>query len=192
MPINDVYLDVLAPVPPQRGFSYRTALCTSRFRCDRVTLPCPAPAPRPSPSSFPPRKAARILAAGMRAGVALRPATPSSVVLPLLHPRRLLHCVDVLAVNPGFGGQVFDSKVLAKVAELRSICPGLDIQVRASRLVFFDSSSRGRVRPRPHCLFSLSVWIAAWTDIKPSGMLCTLGAVRRVSAPPLYAPLATP
>lgn len=65
----------------------------------------------------------------MRAGVALRPETPVSVVLPLLSPRRLVCCVDVLAVQPGFGGQRFDSGVLAKVKELRSICPGLDIQV---------------------------------------------------------------
>ena len=121
----------------------------------------------------------------MRAGVALRPETPASVVLPLLRPRRLLHCVDVLAVNPGFGGQVFDSKVLAKVTELRSICPGLDIQVRASGLVFFYSS-------RPHCSFPLSVLLAAWTEAKPSGVLCALGVIGWVSAPPLYAPLATP
>ncbi|CAM9977505.1 unnamed protein product, partial [Hapterophycus canaliculatus] len=65
----------------------------------------------------------------MRAGVALRPETPVSVVMPLLEPRRLVDCVDVLAVQPGFGGQVFDSGVLAKVQELRSCCPGLDIQV---------------------------------------------------------------
>ncbi|CAM9282723.1 unnamed protein product, partial [Ectocarpus sp. 4 AP-2014] len=73
--------------------------------------------------------AARISEAGMRAGVALRPETPVSAVLPLLEPRRLVQCVDVLAVQPGFGGQAFDSTVLAKVEELRSICPGLDIQV---------------------------------------------------------------
>lgn len=69
----------------------------------------------------------------MRAGVALRPETPVSAVLPLLEPRRLVQCVDVLAVQPGFGGQAFDSTVLAKVEELRSLCPGLDIQVHASR-----------------------------------------------------------
>lgn len=68
----------------------------------------------------------------MRAGVALRPETPVSVVMPLLKPRRLLDCVDVLAVQPGFGGQVFDSGVLAKVEELRSCCPELDIQVQHS------------------------------------------------------------
>ncbi|CAM9243226.1 unnamed protein product [Scytosiphon promiscuus] len=73
--------------------------------------------------------AVQISEAGMRAGVALRPETPVSVVMPLLRPRQLLDCVDVLAVQPGFGGQAFDSGVLAKVEELRSCSPGLDIQV---------------------------------------------------------------
>lgn len=65
----------------------------------------------------------------MRAGVALRPATPVSAILPLLQPECLVHCVDVLAVQPGFGGQCFDSTVLRKVEELRTLCPRLDIQV---------------------------------------------------------------
>lgn len=65
----------------------------------------------------------------MRAGVALRPETPVSAISSLLKPRCLLHCVDVLAVQPGFGGQSFDSNVLRKVEELRAICPELDIQV---------------------------------------------------------------
>lgn len=96
-----------------------------------VVMGTPSAPPRRATLFLPitPVKAARIIAAGMRAGVALRPETPVSVVLPLLWPRQLLHCVDVLAVNPGFGGQTFDSSVLAKVTELRSVCPGLDIQV---------------------------------------------------------------
>lgn len=78
----------------------------------------------------------------MRAGVALRPETPVSVVLPLLRPRRLVHCVDVLAVQPGFGGQAFDAGVLAKVKELRSICPELDIQVCMYSMCFPSSLER--------------------------------------------------
>lgn len=71
----------------------------------------------------------------MRAGVALRPETPASVIEPLLRPRRLLQCVDILAVQPGFGGQRFDSGVLEKVKQLRYMCPQLDIQVLGSRAV---------------------------------------------------------
>lgn len=65
----------------------------------------------------------------MRAGVALRPETPVSAIAFLLRPKQLLQCVDILAVQPGFGGQKFDAGVLRKVKELRSMCPGLDIQV---------------------------------------------------------------
>ncbi|CAM9224758.1 unnamed protein product, partial [Discosporangium mesarthrocarpum] len=75
------------------------------------------------------KQAGKIRSAGMRAGVALKPETPVSAVMPLLVPVRLLHCVDVLAVQPGFGGQVLDPRVLDKVRELRSACPQLDIQV---------------------------------------------------------------
>lgn len=62
-------------------------------------------------------------------GVALKPETPISIIEHLLRPKQLVHCVDILAVQPGFGGQPFDSSVLLKVQELRATCPQLDIQV---------------------------------------------------------------
>lgn len=98
--------------------------------CDVLITPLRRTPPRPVRLLSIPRKARQITSAGMRAGVALRPETPISGVLPLLKPRQLLHCVDVLAVQPGFGGQTFDSSVLKKVEELRSMFPDLDIQVR--------------------------------------------------------------
>ncbi|KAG5180553.1 hypothetical protein JKP88DRAFT_258094 [Tribonema minus] len=74
--------------------------------------------------------AREIRAAGMRAGVVLNPETPAAVIAPLLSPGAVqLDCVDCLAVQPGFGGQPFDKSVLQKVAELREMCPTLDIQV---------------------------------------------------------------
>lgn len=89
----------------------------------------------------------------MRAGVALKPETPVSEIFHLLHPVLLVACVDVLAVQPGFGGQRFDSSVLGKVEELRSICPELDIQVNAPILILVSYSQNilniicnGRVR----------------------------------------------
>ena len=71
----------------------------------------------------------------MRAGVALMPETPVSVILHLLRPARLLDSVDVLAVAPGFGGQRFDPSILKKVEELRSWCPELDIQVTLTTIL---------------------------------------------------------
>ena len=53
---------------------------------------------------------------GLRAGVALNPATPASMVAPVLH---LVDLVLVMTVNPGFGGQRFLPETLGKLAEVR-------------------------------------------------------------------------
>lgn len=57
---------------------------------------------------------AAIRAAGLRAGLALNPATPLSRVEPFLDSLDLLLCMTVV---PGFGGQAFDREVLAKIQE---------------------------------------------------------------------------
>jgi len=57
-----------------------------------------------------------IRAAGVKAGVALNPATPAAAVAPVLD---MVDLVCVMTVNPGFGGQSFLSSQLAKIAELR-------------------------------------------------------------------------
>ena len=57
-----------------------------------------------------------IRAAGMRPGVALNPATPASVIEPLIGD---IDLVLVMSVNPGFGGQSFIESQLKKVEQLR-------------------------------------------------------------------------
>ena len=57
-----------------------------------------------------------IRAAGMRSGVALNPATPASVIEPVLED---IDLVLVMSVNPGFGGQAFINSQLRKVQQLR-------------------------------------------------------------------------
>jgi ribulose-phosphate 3-epimerase len=59
----------------------------------------------------------RIRAAGVRAGVALNPATPVEAVLPVLD---LVDLVLVMSVNPGFGGQAFIESALPRIARLRA------------------------------------------------------------------------
>ncbi|MFN3531902.1 MAG: ribulose-phosphate 3-epimerase [Candidatus Brocadia sp.] len=65
--------------------------------------------------------------AGLKAGVSLNPDTPAELV------EHILDAVDmvlVMSVNPGFAGQRFISKVLPKIARLRSIAPDeMDIEV---------------------------------------------------------------
>ena len=57
-----------------------------------------------------------IRAAGMRPGVALNPATPASVIEPVIGD---IDLVLVMSVNPGFGGQAFIESQLQKVVQLR-------------------------------------------------------------------------
>ncbi|MBP6867453.1 MAG: ribulose-phosphate 3-epimerase [Bacteroidales bacterium] len=55
---------------------------------------------------------------GMKAGVALNPATPVSVLEQAVHYADL---VLVMSVNPGFGGQVFIEESLEKISRLHRI-----------------------------------------------------------------------
>jgi len=57
-----------------------------------------------------------IRAGGMRPGVALNPATPASVIEPVIDD---IDLVLVMSVNPGFGGQSFITSQLRKTEQLR-------------------------------------------------------------------------
>lgn len=62
---------------------------------------------------------------GLPAGVALNPATPVSVLEPILGD---LDLVLIMTVNPGFGGQSFIKQSLVKLRQLRTMlqAQGLD------------------------------------------------------------------
>lgn len=60
----------------------------------------------------------QIKAAGIKAGVALNPATPLSSLTCILEEVDL---VMIMSVNPGFGGQTFIASSLDKIAELRKM-----------------------------------------------------------------------
>lgn len=68
----------------------------------------------------------RIKAHGIKAGVALNPATPAGAVEAVLDE---LDLVLVMSVNPGFGGQKFIESQLRKIETLRKMidCAGKDI-----------------------------------------------------------------
>ena len=71
-----------------------------------------------------------IKAAGMKAGVALNPGTPASVLDEILPD---IDRVLVMTVNPGFGGQQFITSQLAKIAAIAERLPwradGADLAV---------------------------------------------------------------
>ncbi|MGC8500503.1 MAG: ribulose-phosphate 3-epimerase [Leptospirillia bacterium] len=61
---------------------------------------------------------ARIGALGMKAGVALSPATPVGTVVDILD---MIDLVLVMTVNPGFGGQSFIPHSIKKIAAMRTL-----------------------------------------------------------------------
>jgi ribulose-phosphate 3-epimerase len=72
-----------------------------------------------------------IKAAGMKAGVAINPHTPVSVLEDVLQD---LDLVLVMSVNPGFGGQSFIPRTLDKVKELKRMI----VQRGCSTLIEID------------------------------------------------------
>ncbi len=68
----------------------------------------------------------RIRELGKRAGVALNPATPVSALVEILpHVEE----VNVMTVEPGFGGQAFIASSPDKIRRLRELAPDIDIEV---------------------------------------------------------------
>lgn len=65
--------------------------------------------------------------AGMKAGVALNPATPVSAIDYVLGE---VDMVLIMSVNPGFGGQSFISSSLRKIAEIRKLINERNLDVR--------------------------------------------------------------
>ena len=67
-----------------------------------------------------------IRAFGVKAGVALAPATPA---IAIRHVLERLDLVLVMTVNPGFGGQSFIRAMLEKVRDIREMVRGRPIHV---------------------------------------------------------------
>ena len=65
------------------------------------------------------RALARIRGLGKSAGVAINPASPLSFIEEVLH---LCDIVNVMTVNPGFGGQAFLPETMPKLRRLRALC----------------------------------------------------------------------
>ncbi len=73
-----------------------------------------------------------VVDSGMKCGVSINPATPAREIYPLLMTG-LLSIVDILAVEPGFGGQQFQEVAVEKIETLKRFrqdeCLTFDIMV---------------------------------------------------------------
>lgn len=63
---------------------------------------------------------------GIRAGVAIKPGTDVSDVLPYIDKADM---VLIMTVEPGYGGQGFIPETLEKIRSVRKAAPSIDIQV---------------------------------------------------------------
>lgn len=68
----------------------------------------------------------RIRELGCRAGIAINPHTPASALVDLIS---MIDLVNVMTVNPGFGGQSYLHEMNAKIARLREMRNEIDIEV---------------------------------------------------------------
>ena len=87
------------------------------------------------------RTVQEIHAAGMKAGVALNPSTPVSVLEDIINDVDL---VLLMSVNPGFGGQKFIENPIGKVGRLREMIA----QSGSQALIEIDGGVQGETAPR--------------------------------------------
>lgn len=73
------------------------------------------------------RNIQQIRSLGMKAGVALNPHTPVSMLQDILED---VDVVLLMSVNPGFGGQLFIPHTLTKIKELRQMIDEKELQVK--------------------------------------------------------------
>ena len=87
------------------------------------------------------RTVQEIHADGMKAGVALNPSTPVSVLEDIINDVDL---VLLMSVNPGFGGQKFIENTIGKVGRLREMIA----QSGSQALIEIDGGVQGETAPR--------------------------------------------
>lgn len=107
----------------------------------------------------------QIADAGCEAGVALNPHTPAGAIAEILD---MVSLVNVMTVNPGFGGQQFIAGTLAKIRGLRSQVDqlGADIEIEVdgglnSATIGAALSAGATVAIAGTCVFQHEVSIAA-------------------------------
>ena len=79
-----------------------------------------------------------IKALGKKAGVAINPATPLSVIE---HVIDRLDLILIMSVNPGFGGQTFIPAMLEKIRQAKALVAGRNIDIEVDGGVKVENAS---------------------------------------------------
>lgn len=74
---------------------------------------------------------------GIKAGVALNPATPLSAIEYILDD---LDLVLIMSVNPGFGGQQFIPAVMPKISQLKTMLAGRPVEIQVDGGINADTA----------------------------------------------------
>lgn len=90
-------------------------------------------------ANAPVRLARTLRAAGARAGVALKPATPVSMLESL---RDEIDMILIMSVEPGFGGQAFLELAVPKIRQARKLIGDADIWLQVDGGVALDTVER--------------------------------------------------
>ncbi len=109
---------------------------------------------------------------GRKAGVALNPSTPLSV---LTHVLDRLDLILVMTVNPGFGGQSFIEAMLDKVRQARSLIGARPIRIEVDGGINVETARK--------CVAAGADVLAAGSSVfAPPGFTANIAALRAVAA----------
>ncbi|NBX11609.1 MAG: ribulose-phosphate 3-epimerase [Chitinophagaceae bacterium] len=110
---------------------------------------------------------------GMKAGVAVNPHTPVSVLEPLI---KEIDLVCLMSVNPGFGGQKFIPATLRKITELRRM---IDL---AGAVTLIEVDGGVTLENAPSIVEAgADVLVAGNTVFKSTDPLATIASLKRIS-----------
>ena len=86
------------------------------------------------------RNIEQIKSLGMKAGVAINPHTPVSLLSDIIHD---INLVNLMSVNPGFGGQKFIEYTIEKIKQLRKMIDdkGLNIHIEIDGGVTLENAA---------------------------------------------------
>ncbi len=119
------------------------------------------------------RVVGQIRAAGMKAGVALNPATPVGALDDLIEE---LDRVLVMSVNPGFGGQAFIPGAIKKVREARAL-----IEAHGSRAQIEIDGGIGRKNVAEVVAAGVDIVVAGSSVFNAADPEAEIGELRRIA-----------